>query len=92
MAPYKQPMISAVTQLFYDAAPRIVEKTYGLLRKATTKPENELMSLLRALNSSVPQKFVQSYKNCPVNLDEFKANADCLAFKICGNELFLCLQ
>ena len=58
---------SAVAQLFYDAAPRIVEKTYGLLRKTTTKPENELMSLLRALISSVPQKFVHSHENCYLN-------------------------
>ena len=84
--------LSAVTQLFYDATPRIVETSYGLLRKTTTKPENELMSLLRALISSVPQKFVHSYKNRPVNLDESKANADCLALKMCGFQLFLCLQ
>ena len=45
---------SVETQVFYDAAPQIVEKTYGLLRKTTTKPENELISLLRSLISSVP--------------------------------------
>ena len=62
------------TQVFYDAAPRIVEKTYGLLRKTTTKPENEL-SYFCARSFPLYQKNVCTSTKLSSEFDEFYVSA-----------------